>query len=117
MEISRLLITIKLNSFVHRVEDKQRLLQLATEQQCQLKRIRRSRHWTLTGNAHSLTEFAFQSGVGWISVAVDKVLAEYKSPIQQVLEKNPNVTIAELMHESGCTLVEARKAIDDFEFL
>ncbi|MCL9774916.1 ribosome recycling factor family protein [Vibrio methylphosphonaticus] len=117
MEKSRLLVTIRLNSFVHRVDDKQRLIELAGSLKCQLKRIRRSRNWTLIGQPQSLTRFALESDVGWIAVAVDKVLAEYKSPIQQVLEKNPDVTVAELMHESGCTLKEARKAIDDHEGL
>ncbi|SEG68188.1 ribosome recycling factor family protein [Vibrio hangzhouensis] len=117
METSRFLITVRLNSFVHRVEDKTRVMDCARAHQCQLKRIRRSRNWTLSGEKDQLVAFAISAGVGWISIAIDKALADYKSPIQRVLERNPEVTIAELIHESGCSLVEARAAIDEYEGL
>ncbi|MFC5077909.1 Ribosome recycling factor [Vibrio thalassae] len=117
MEKSRLLISVRLNSFVHRVEDKAQVIASAALSGCTLKRIRRSRHWLVTGRKEQLAAFALEAGVGWISVAIEKVLVDYKSPIQQVLERNPEATIAELMHESGCTLVEARAAIDEHEGL
>ncbi|MGR5092855.1 ribosome recycling factor family protein [Vibrio maritimus] len=117
MEKSRFLITIRLNSFVHRVEDKSAVLACAVDSGCTLKRIRRSRNWTLSGEATQLTKFALEANVGWISVAVDKALEGYKSPIQEVLEKDPEITVADLMFQSGCTLAEARAAIDEFEDL
>ncbi|MFH0260662.1 ribosome recycling factor family protein [Vibrio mediterranei] len=117
METSRLLISVRLNSFVHRVEDKAQVIASASQSGCTLKRIRRSRNWLVIGRKEQLASFALDAGIGWISVAIEKVLSEYKSPIQQVLERNPEVTIAELMHESGCTLVEARAAIDEYEGL
>lgn len=117
MEKSRFLITIRLNSFVHRVDDKAAVLSCAADTGCTLKRIRRSRNWTLTGEATQLTQFALSANVGWISVAIDKALADYKSPIQEVLEREPEITVSDLMYQSGCTLAEARAAIDEFEGL
>nr|WP_279610960.1 ribosome recycling factor family protein [Vibrio gelatinilyticus] len=117
METSRFLISIRLNSFVHRIEDKSMVLQMAFDSGCQLKRIRRSRNWLLSGTKKQLEHFAFSANVGWISVAVDKALSGYKSPIQELLERYPEITLTQLIQESGCTMVEARKAIDEFEGL
>jgi hypothetical protein len=110
-------VSVRLNSFVHRVEDKSIVMGCAVKYGCTLKRIRRSRNWTLSGEPSALSKFSIEANVGWISVAINKVLDGYKSPIQEVLEREPEITVADLMYQSGCTLAEARAAIDEFEDL
>jgi hypothetical protein len=49
--------------------------------------------------------------------AIDKVLPKPTVCLQQLLQKTPSMTVAQLVSESGCSLAEARIAIDEFEGL
>lgn len=74
----------------------------AEECGCQLKRVRRSRNWMLVAQERQLVEFKTMlthEKDGWIAIAIDKVLPK---PV---------------VMESGCSMAEARRAIDEHEGL
>ncbi|MGR5555671.1 ribosome recycling factor family protein [Vibrio splendidus] len=114
------MFSVVLNSFVHRVPDKAQVIALAAENGCQLKRIRRSRNWILMGEEaqlHKLREQLSDAPLLWMVTAIDKVLPKPTVCLQQLLQQTPSMTIAQLVSESGCSLAEARIAIDEFEGL
>lgn len=114
------MISIQLNSFVRRVDDKERILALALKEECRLKRIRRSRHWQLSGTELQLNHF--KAGLidiadYWIKQAVEKALPKKQLSLQECLLSQPNITVNQLVAETECTVAEARQAIDQFEQL
>lgn len=114
------MISVPLNSFVHRVADKAQVIQLMTEQGCQIKRIRRSRNWLLSGEEVSLRQLMSQlttEDTRWIVTAIDKTLPTPVVDIAALIANSPNITINQLVAQSGCTVSEARLAIDEFEDL
>ncbi|KHD23847.1 hypothetical protein NM09_15155 [Vibrio caribbeanicus] len=112
------MLSITLNSFVHRVGDKSAVLALACQLNCQLKRIRRSRHWQLTGEEDALrtlmTLLDSEANL-WIIKAIEKHLPAPSITPEQLLENNPTMSVSQLVSESGCSLAQAREAIDKFE--
>ncbi|GLR06455.1 hypothetical protein GCM10007906_40430 [Vibrio hyugaensis] len=95
-----------------------------------MKRIRRSRNWQIAGEALDLKAF------------LDHIKAEESEPMRFVINKmevglakhsdklepleaklirlvleNPNITLAELMSETNCTIAQARTARFDAEML
>ncbi|MEF1290281.1 ribosome recycling factor family protein [Vibrio sp. M260118] len=114
------MISVPLNSFVHRVPDKSIVLSLASENGCQLKRVRRSRNWQLNGEEQQLRILATQLDLDahrWIVEAIDKALPKPIVNLADLLAHTPNMTVNQLVAESGCSLKEARQAIDEFELL
>ncbi len=119
------MISVQLNSFVHRVDDKESVLALASTAGCTLKRIRRSRHWLLSGTEDQLVQLSaqfndkkFNDKNRWIQQAIKKALPTPETPSpEQYLQSHPNVTVNQLMEETGCTIKEARYFIDSFEGL
>lgn len=114
------MISIQLNSFVRRVDDKERVIALAVSEKCSLKRIRRSRHWQLSGTELQLTHF--KAGLTdiadyWIKLAIEKALPKKQLSLQECLISQPNITINQLVAMTECTVAEARQAIDQFEQL
>ncbi|KGY12554.1 hypothetical protein NM22_10285 [Vibrio tubiashii] len=114
------MISVPLNSFVHRVPDKSIVLSLAIENGCQLKRIRRSRNWQLIGEEQQLRAFMTRLDLDahrWIVDAIDKALPKPIINLADLLTQTPNMTLNQLVAKSGCSLKEARQAIDEFELL
>ena len=112
--------SVPLNSFVHRVSDKSQVMANATECGCQLKRVRRSRNWLLVAQDHQLIEFKallIHKKDDWIAIAIDKVLPKPVMCLASLLAATPTMTITQLVMESGCSMAEARCAIDDHEGL
>ncbi|NOH95956.1 ribosome recycling factor family protein [Vibrio sp. 99-70-13A1] len=114
------MFSVPLNSFVHRVHDKEQVLDCASLESCSLKRIRRSRHWLLTGSEEQLRKL--QSTLSdehdlWIKSAIDKALPIPIVCLESLLAETPNLTIKQLVSLSGCSLAEARLAMDEFEGL
>ncbi|OLQ91871.1 hypothetical protein BIY21_12710 [Vibrio ponticus] len=117
-------ISVSLPSFIHRVGREQANLTrgLAAELGCELKRVRRSRNWQLLGEYHqihalllalrSLDSLKYKFTIG----KLDTVLAQIEPPLTieqqlaKLLETNPNITLAEMMEVTSCTLSEARTA-------
>ena len=120
--------SIKLNNFLHRIDCKTTIINIFTVNGCTIKRIRRSKNWLLTGkleqlievNKHlqqHLTENIESKKVGWILEAIDKGLPKPSVDLVTLVRSNPDMTINRLIVETGCTLIEARIAIDKAEDL
>lgn len=112
------MLSIPLNSFIHRVDDKLHVQNLVADHGCQLKRIRRSRHWILTGEADQLRRLLKQLDQGhhqWIIKAISHALPTPTVSLQQLLTEQPNLTVNQLVILTECTMEEARRAIDTHE--
>ncbi|MGF1709412.1 ribosome recycling factor family protein [Vibrio kagoshimensis] len=114
------MFSVPLNSFVHRVHDKAQVLDYVSRESCSLKRVRRSRHWLLTGSEEQLRKL--QSTLSdehdlWIKDAIDKSLPTPIVCLEGLLVDTPNLTLKQLVSLSGCSMAEARLAMDEFEGL
>ena len=113
-------LSIKLNNFLHRIDCKATIIALVTLHGCSLKRIRRSKNWSLTGKQSQLVEVSEQLQQGktmWITEAIQKGLPKPSFDLVAITLSNPDMTINRLIAETGCTLIEARIAIDKAENL
>lgn len=118
-------ITIQLPSLIHRIggENTKIAKQLAMDYGCEIKRIRRSRHWQVTGEQASLeklmatlVDFDAES-MCFIVKKLESGLAiplEKPETIEEVLKRlitqDPNMTLAELMQKTNCSIAQARSA-------
>lgn len=112
------MLSIKLNNFLHRIDCKATIIELATQHGCSLKRIRRSKNWLLIGSQSQLVEIGDklrQKKAVWIAEAIDKALPKPTFSLPLIMKSNPAMTVNRLMAETGCTLIEARSAIDTAE--
>lgn len=112
------MIVIRLNSFVHRVPDKALLITQAAKCGCQLKRIRRSRNWQLSGEEAQLKvliALLIDEAHQWIVKEIDKALPKPEICLASLIEKTPSVTVNQLVAQTGCTMSDARQAIDQYE--
>ncbi|MBR9874468.1 MAG: ribosome recycling factor [Vibrionaceae bacterium] len=125
-------LTISLPSLVHRIGgDHAKLAKMiAMEKKCELKRVRRSRNWMVTGEAMDLNRFlehikseeseALRFVINKMEVGLaahqDK-LEPLEAKLIRLIVENPNVTLAELMAETNCTIAQARTARFDAEML
>ena len=110
--------SVKLNNFLHRIDCKATMIALAGEYGCSLKRIRRSENWALIGKQSQLVKISAQLQQKkelWIAVAIDNTLPKPTFNLALMLKSNPAMTVNGLMAETGCTLTEARCAIDAAE--
>ena len=113
-------LSIKLNNFLHRIDCKVTVIALVNQHGCSLKRIRRSKNWLLTGKQSQLVEVSEQLQVGktmWITEAIGKALQKPSFDLKAIVLANAGMTINRLITETGCTLIEARIAIDKAEDL
>lgn len=120
-------ITVPLNSFLHRIDNKEALLALLGNYNAIASRVRRSRNWRLCGQYDDLyqieKEIQLQNNAKWLWIAkqINLILSTIPPPISrpstpiEFLELEPNLTLAELLFKSGCTTQEARASIDEFE--
>jgi hypothetical protein len=128
-------ITISLPSLIHRIgrDAVNRAKVIATQYHCELKRVRRSRNWGLTGEAINIQLFAGQLKAASLQAGELKTGndAEFRYLIQKIetallghadkleplaaklvrlINETPNITLAELIHITDCTMSEARTA-------
>ena len=111
-------LSIQLNNFLHRIDCKTTIIELVTQHGCNLKRIRRSKNWRLTGNQAQLVAVSEQLKQGrtlWIAEAINKALPKPTFDLTAIVQSNPDMTINRLIAETGCTLIEARAALDKAE--
>jgi len=107
--------SIKLNNFLHRIDCKTTIIELVIQHGCHLKRIRRSRNWLLTGHKNQLADISNKLQQGktlWIAQAIDKALPKPTFNLISIIKANPKMTVNQLIVETGCTLIEARCAMD-----
>ncbi|MGF1876605.1 ribosome recycling factor family protein [Photobacterium frigidiphilum] len=119
------IITIHLPSLIHRMgsDNTKKAKLLALEYRCEIKRIRRSRNWQITGNENSykmLSEKLKHSepdAMQFLIRKIDDKLTTYNHKLERIEDKlkrlvlqNPNITLAELMQITNCSITEARFA-------
>ncbi|PMO59124.1 ribosome recycling factor [Vibrio breoganii] len=127
-------ITVALPSLIHRVggETVQSVKQLALKHECELKRVRRSRHWQVSGDAINIqalcSELSQQPDsvlfiIKKLNLALQLHQDKLESPtdrLKRLLTENPNMTLSELTEMTHCSVAEARRArfeVDEFESL
>ena len=124
---------IVLPSLIHRIggESCKHVKILAAQHHCELKRIRRSRNWQITGASADLTHrlSAIQAEenetlnylISKLQVALRALDDKPESKAEQLaslIQQQPDITLNELMAATNCTMAEARVArfnSQDFE--
>ncbi|MDN3609823.1 ribosome recycling factor family protein [Vibrio ostreicida] len=96
---------------------------------CELKRVRRSRHWQLIGRLSDLVSLAKRLKQKHREAAfiVDKISAlndticSHPTPLEDhlklLLNNNPSMTLGELIAKTGCSLQQARRIRFDCEMM
>ncbi|MCL1137867.1 ribosome recycling factor family protein [Shewanella pneumatophori] len=133
-------ISIALPSLIHRIgrEPVKHAQLIAKQYRCELKRVRRSRNWALTGVPMAVQQFSAElkqvcltspqnntadnltlspQKLTYLIQKVDTALLGHADKLEPLAAKlvrlitaNPNITLAELMHLTDCSLSEARAA-------
>ncbi|CAE6946355.1 MAG: ribosome recycling factor family protein [Pseudomonadota bacterium] len=125
-------ITIPLPSLIHRIggDHAKRAKAIAAENKCELKRIRRSRNWQIAGEALNLKAFLDvirsqdDENLHFVIKKLEIGLTKHSDKLEpleakliRLVMENPNITLAELMSETNCTLIQARTARFEAEML
>ena len=125
-------ITISLPSLIHRIggDHAKRAKAIAAENRCELKRIRRSRNWQIAGEALNLKAFLDvirsqdDENLHFVIKKLENGLTKHSDKLEpleakliRLVMENPNITLAELMSETNCTLIQARTARFEAEML
>ncbi|ASJ41078.1 ribosome recycling factor family protein [Vibrio vulnificus] len=119
------IIVIALPSLIHRIggELTKHLKNVAADHGCELKRVRRSRHWQISGEALALQAFYDQvrrlegDSASYLVKKMQLALASHsekleplEDKLQRLVMENPAITLAELMSQTHCSLSQARSA-------
>ncbi|HAS6182811.1 TPA: ribosome recycling factor [Vibrio vulnificus] len=119
------IIVIALPSLIHRIggETTKYLKSVAADHGCELKRVRRSRHWQIAGEALALQAFYDQvrrleeDSASYLVKKMQLALASHsekleplEDKLQRLVMENPAITLAELMSQTHCSLSQARSA-------
>ncbi|EHK2774925.1 TPA: ribosome recycling factor [Vibrio vulnificus] len=123
--VNEQLVVIALPSLIHRIggELTKHLKSVAADHGCELKRVRRSRHWQISGEALALQAFYDQvrrleeDSASYLVKKMQLVLASHSEKLEPLEDKlqrlameNPAITLAELMSQTHCSLSQARSA-------
>ncbi|EHH2473740.1 ribosome recycling factor family protein [Vibrio vulnificus] len=123
--VNEQLVVIALPSLIHRIggEMTKQLKSVAAEHGCELKRVRRSRHWQISGEALALQAFYDQvrrlegdsasylvKKMQLALVSHSEKLEPLEDKLQRLVMENPAITLAELMSQTHCSLSQARSA-------
>ncbi|QXN25642.1 ribosome recycling factor family protein [Shewanella putrefaciens] len=119
-------ISIPLPSLIHRIgrEAVKRAQAIAVQNGCDLKRVRRSRNWSITGQAIAIqsccVELKAQSDTAEFAFLIKKIdsgllqhadkLEPLGAKLVRLINQNPAITLGELMQQTQCTMSEARLA-------
>ncbi|QYK08583.1 ribosome recycling factor family protein [Shewanella mangrovisoli] len=119
-------ISIPLPSLIHRIgrEAVKRAQAIAVQKGCELKRVRRSRNWSITGQAIAIqsccVELKAQSDTAEFAFLIKKIdsgllqhadkLEPLGAKLVRLINQNPAITLGELMQQTQCTMSEARLA-------
>ncbi|HAS8118797.1 TPA: ribosome recycling factor [Vibrio vulnificus] len=123
--VNEQLVVIALPSLIHRIggEVTKHLKSVAADHGCELKRVRRSRHWQISGEALALQAFYDQvrrleeDSTSYLVKKMQLALASHsekleplEDKLQRLVMENPAITLAELMSQTHCSLSQARSA-------
>ncbi len=118
------LTTITLPSFLRRVMKAYKLKAQIRDIGCDLTRIGRSRNWQLTASAEQINDIALlieqSEEDSWLWLAKHlrtKNQQLTRSTLLAIAQKNPGITVNELMAKTDCTIADARKIIDELEWI
>lgn len=122
-------ITISLPSLIHRIgrEAVKQAQAIATQYDCELKRVRRSRNWCIVGaaikiqscSAHLQAEQRLMAdgAFRYLIQKLESALLQYADKLEpldakliRLITDNPAITLGELMQLTQCTVTEARLA-------
>lgn len=122
-------ITILLPSLIHRIgrEAVKQAQGIATQYDCELKRVRRSRNWCIVGaavkiqscTAHLQAEQRLMAdgAFRYLIQKLESALLQYADKLEsldakliRLITDNPAITLGELMQLTQCTVTEARLA-------
>ena len=122
-------ITILLPSLIHRIgrEAVKQAQAIATQYDCELKRVRRSRNWCIVGaavkiqscSAHLQAEQRLMAdgAFRYLIQKLESALLQYADKLEpldakliRLITDNPAITLGELMQLTQCTVTEARLA-------
>ncbi|WP_415775839.1 ribosome recycling factor family protein [Shewanella oncorhynchi] len=127
-------ISISLPSLIHRIgrEAVKQAQAIATQYDCELKRVRRSRNWCMVGAAikiqsccaHLQSEpllaqqlTAKDGQFGYLIKKLESALLQHADKLEpldakliRLITDNPAITLGELMQLTQCTVTEARLA-------
>ncbi|MBR9728050.1 ribosome recycling factor family protein [Shewanella intestini] len=118
-------IIIALPSLIHRIgrEALNEAKKTAITLGCQFSRVRRSRNWSLSGEAIKIQQLNSQlqhqgnQNYHYLIQKVDRGLLEHVDKLEPLEDKlirlmteNPSMTLAELMQLTDCDLAQARSA-------
>ncbi|EIV1774517.1 ribosome recycling factor family protein [Vibrio vulnificus] len=123
--VNEQLVVIALPSLIHRIggDTTKHLKSVAADHGCELKRVRRSRHWQISGEALALQAFYDQvrrlegDSASYLVKKMQLALASHsekleplEDKLQRLVMENPAITLAELMSKTHCSLSQARSA-------
>ena len=123
-------ITIALPSLIHRIgrESVNQAKVIATKHGCELKRVRRSRNWSLVGEAILVQSFNTQLksaslksinqvSFGYLNKKIEIALLDHADKLEpletkliRLITETPSITLAELIQLTQCTEAQARTA-------
>jgi tRNA(Phe) wybutosine-synthesizing methylase Tyw3 len=118
-------ITTPLPSLIHRMgsDNTKKAKLVALECGCEIKRIRRSRNWQIIGDEYTCKKLSERlrlsepEAMQFLIRKIDEKLAAYNDKLERIEDKlkklviqNPNITLAELMLITNCSITEARFA-------
>ena len=90
----------------------------------ELNRIGRSRNWKLVANREQVeaivayVEASEEASWQWLAKFLRQQQESFTyEELMAIAKQNPGITVNQLMAKTDCTIVQARKVIDEFEFL
>ncbi|OEF05304.1 ribosome recycling factor family protein [Vibrio genomosp. F10] len=118
-------VLVPLPSLIHRLggERVKQLKYVASQYDCTLNRVRRSRHWQVTGTVSSLTQFLDvlksleEESLRSVIKQIESILVSSSLPLEsmearliKIIDTHPSITLNELMQKTSCSLAQARRA-------
>ncbi|UPW17288.1 ribosome recycling factor family protein [Agarivorans sp. TSD2052] len=125
-------LTIPLPSLIRRIggDNTKIAKQMALECGCLIKRVRRSRNWQLIGEEPAIISLNNKlkaldiEAMAYLCLKLEEHLKAYQEQqepkqerLKRLIDQSPNITLAELIHITDCTLAEARQARFDSDSL
>lgn len=125
-------LIIHLPSLIHRIggDNVKKAKLIAKENGCELKRVRRSRNWQVSGEPCAQRKLsdslnfsepeAFQYLIRKIDerlVIINENSESREEQLKKLVFENPNITLAELMAMTNCSIAEARLARFEVDLL
>lgn len=114
---------ILLPSFLRKAIRAFELKQLVRESGCELSRIGRSRNWRLSATREQMTyiiehvQASQEETWQWLAKLLEQHRGSFtQSELINLVKRNPQISVNELIILANCTIAEARKAIDAYEF-